>query len=262
MSVLKFCFIGCIFFFFFKQKTAYEMLRSLVGSEMCIRDRRPPPPTNPHKIPSKFTVDPAATLDQTLTAAFGDTTRSFGPHVSPLCCAPAHFTITKPLQGTRIPGTSHYVPSRATSEAPHLPSTPGIRRNLTTTNTQAEENGNAAIRSGNFRQAVRYYSQALADDPRNPNLFRNRAAAYAQLANFQAALKDADKVCQLMPHNRKALIRRKAVEDYMQSFAQCTPCLLYTSDAADEEDSVDLGGRRIIKKKKNIECNQNSKKQV
>eukprot|EP00658_Telonema_sp_P-2_P006557 TRINITY_DN12482_c0_g1_i22.p1 TRINITY_DN12482_c0_g1~~TRINITY_DN12482_c0_g1_i22.p1 ORF type:complete len:354 (-),score=94.42 TRINITY_DN12482_c0_g1_i22:422-1483(-) len=28
-----------IFFFFFKQKTAYEMLRSLVGSEMCIRDR-------------------------------------------------------------------------------------------------------------------------------------------------------------------------------------------------------------------------------
>ena len=29
-----------------------------------------------------------------------------------------------------------------------------------------------------------------------------------------------------------------------------SPCLLYTSDAADEEDSVDLGGRRIIKKKK------------
>ena len=27
-------------------------------------------------------------------------------------------------------------------------------------------------------------------------------------------------------------------------------CLLYTSDAADEEDSVDLGGRRNIKKKK------------
>ena len=27
-----------IVIFFFKQKTAYEMLRSLVGSEMCIRD--------------------------------------------------------------------------------------------------------------------------------------------------------------------------------------------------------------------------------
>eukprot|EP00658_Telonema_sp_P-2_P048305 TRINITY_DN36752_c0_g1_i1.p3 TRINITY_DN36752_c0_g1~~TRINITY_DN36752_c0_g1_i1.p3 ORF type:complete len:101 (+),score=17.39 TRINITY_DN36752_c0_g1_i1:45-347(+) len=34
------CLFFCLsLFFFFKQKTAYEMLRSLVGSEMCIRDR-------------------------------------------------------------------------------------------------------------------------------------------------------------------------------------------------------------------------------
>ena len=33
------------------------------------------------------------------------------------------------------------------------------------------------------------------------------------------------------------------------------PCLLYTSDAADERSSVDLGGRCIIKKK-----NKNKKK--
>ena len=32
--------MGCVFFFF-RQKTAYEMLRSLVGSEMCIRDSVP-----------------------------------------------------------------------------------------------------------------------------------------------------------------------------------------------------------------------------
>ena len=31
---------------------------------------------------------------------------------------------------------------------------------------------------------------------------------------------------------------------------QDSVCLLYTSDAADERSSVDLGGRRIIKKKK------------
>eukprot|EP00656_Telonema_subtile_P054094 TRINITY_DN7985_c0_g1_i2.p2 TRINITY_DN7985_c0_g1~~TRINITY_DN7985_c0_g1_i2.p2 ORF type:complete len:104 (-),score=17.08 TRINITY_DN7985_c0_g1_i2:10-321(-) len=33
-------------------------------------------------------------------------------------------------------------------------------------------------------------------------------------------------------------------------YSALIPCLLYTSDAADEEDSVDLGGRRILKKKK------------
>ena len=31
---------------------------------------------------------------------------------------------------------------------------------------------------------------------------------------------------------------------------EANACLLYTSDAADERSSVDLGGRRIIKKKK------------
>ena len=31
-------------------------------------------------------------------------------------------------------------------------------------------------------------------------------------------------------------------------------CLLYTSDAADERSSVDLGGRRLINKKKKKQC--------
>ena len=37
-------------------------------------------------------------------------------------------------------------------------------------------------------------------------------------------------------------------EDYDKNMNDY-PCLLYTSDAADERSSVDLGGRRIIKKK-------------
>ena len=38
------------------------------------------------------------------------------------------------------------------------------------------------------------------------------------------------------------------LNSYMQEHV--TGCLLYTSDAADERSSVDLGGRRIIKKNK------------
>ena len=45
-----------------------------------------------------------------------------------------------------------------------------------------------------------------------------------------------------------------AVQDIRNISARRNPfCLLYTSDAADEEDSVDLGGRRTIKKKKHID---------
>ena len=39
------------------------------------------------------------------------------------------------------------------------------------------------------------------------------------------------------------------VNRYRRLYPQYT-CLLYTSDAADERSSVDLGGRRILKKKK------------
>ena len=45
----------------------------------------------------------------------------------------------------------------------------------------------------------------------------------------------------------------KKVEELSKGMAQKVQfitCLLYTSDAADERSSVDLGGRRIIKKKK------------
>ena len=37
-------------------------------------------------------------------------------------------------------------------------------------------------------------------------------------------------------------------------------CLLYTSDAADERSSVDLGGRRIIKKKNKLDNIQSTSK--
>ena len=55
------------------------------------------------------------------------------------------------------------------------------------------------------------------------------------------------------PGLRKIVIitEKIAVHDAreIRAMAQANGCLLYTSDAADERSSVDLGGRRIIKKK-------------
>ena len=50
-----------------------------------------------------------------------------------------------------------------------------------------------------------------------------------------------------------ALTRRARRVIRIQDAAHAEGCLLYTSDAADERSSVDLGGRRIIKKKKKTE---------
>ena len=45
---------------------------------------------------------------------------------------------------------------------------------------------------------------------------------------------------------RKKSFKNTAAAKFVYVF---NTCLLYTSDAADERSSVDLGGRRIIKKK-------------
>ena len=52
-----------------------------------------------------------------------------------------------------------------------------------------------------------------------------------------------------LEHHHRGLVGEEALR---------TGCLLYTSDAADVRSSVDLGGRRIIKKKKRIRAYRTS----
>ena len=48
-------------------------------------------------------------------------------------------------------------------------------------------------------------------------------------------------------------------EDVRSKSGRNRDCLLYTSDAADERSSVDLGGRRILKKKNNLRDTRGSR---
>ena len=50
----------------------------------------------------------------------------------------------------------------------------------------------------------------------------------------------------------RAFLIAHGLRPEMRFDAMQMPCLLYTSDAADERSSVDLGGRRLIKKKKTV----------
>src|SRR5450756_3175036 len=54
------------------------------------------------------------------------------------------------------------------------------------------------------------------------------------------------------PHlHDEYLVEKGAVAGFLERLGPFRDCLLYTSDAADDLLCVDLGGRRIIKKKKN-----------
>ena len=64
-------------------------------------------------------------------------------------------------------------------------------------------------------------------------------------------IRDSDHAPDSRAHPREARHRlhRGRSAGIGQGQARAVPCLLYTSDAADERSSVDLGGRRIIKQK-------------
>ena len=61
----------------------------------------------------------------------------------------------------------------------------------------------------------------------------------------EGAFTPADRIGQLT-------MRNLDIQDTRDKLGIYSNCLLYTSDAADERSSVDLGGRRIIKKKQTI----------
>jgi len=180
------------------------------------------PPGNPYgKIPSKFVVEPSASpaaAAQIAAQAFGDTTRSFGPRLQRLSPAQEHFVVPEKLTGTIVPQSTCYVPFRSTSMAPHLPTSPGTRRNLVPAKTEAEAMGNEYLRRKQFKEAARAYSEAIKTDPRNPTLFRNRAAAFASMGLWRDVQNDTATVVSLMPNNRKAMLRHKAVVDYLGNF--------------------------------------------
>ena len=65
-------------------------------------------------------------------------------------------------------------------------------------------------------------------------------------------IRDSHQVDLASGEKRQTLVvdRRRDKGFPLQVLGIAYGCLLYTSDAADERSSVDLGGRRIIKKKK------------
>ena len=75
------------------------------------------------------------------------------------------------------------------------------------------------------------------------DLVRSRGLGdvYKRQASFDRTLRDGGVQVKRSPY------RSPNTCAFVERFIQT--CLLYTSDAADERSSVDLGGRRIIKKK-------------
>uniref|UniRef100_G1L0Q9 Uncharacterized protein n=1 Tax=Ailuropoda melanoleuca TaxID=9646 RepID=G1L0Q9_AILME len=73
--------------------------------------------------------------------------------------------------------------------------------------TREKEKGNEAFNSGDYEEAIMYYTRSISVLP-TVAAYNNRAQAELKLQNWNSAFWDCEKVLELEPGNLKALLRR------------------------------------------------------
>ncbi|XP_040404546.1 sperm-associated antigen 1 isoform X2 [Cygnus olor] len=107
------------------------------------------------------------------------------------------------------------------------PSLPLIEKKIDTTGmtkkekifiaTREKEKGNEAFASGDYMEAVTYYTRSISVLP-TAAAYNNKAQAEIKLQDWDSALQDCEKVLDMEPDNVKALMRRATVNNQLKNY--------------------------------------------
>lgn len=88
-----------------------------------------------------------------------------------------------------------------------------------------KEKGNEAFKNSKWDEAIEYYTKAIKTGEKSrelPVFYKNRAAAYLKVNNYDAAVADCTESLEISPNDPKALFRRsqayEALEKYEESY--------------------------------------------
>jgi tetratricopeptide (TPR) repeat protein len=84
-------------------------------------------------------------------------------------------------------------------------------QNVTEDPSSFKELGNDAFKKEDFNEAVQFYTKAIRLGEKHKELpvyYKNRAAAYLKLENYEQAREDCNKCLEFTPNDQKALFRR------------------------------------------------------
>ncbi|XP_063246186.1 sperm-associated antigen 1 isoform X2 [Prinia subflava] len=83
--------------------------------------------------------------------------------------------------------------------------------------TREKEKGNEAFATGDYVEAVTYYTRSLSVIP-TAAVYNNKAQAEIKLQDWDSALQDCEMVLDMEPGNIKALMRRATVHSHLQNY--------------------------------------------
>lgn len=105
-----------------------------------------------------------------------------------------------------------------------------------------KDQGNEFFKAGNYLKAAAVYTQAIKQDPSNPTLYSNRAAAFLHLVKLQKALSDAETTISLNPNWEKGYFRKgcvlEAMERYDDALAAFWRASLYNPESAEVSKKI------------------------
>ncbi|KAH9598893.1 hypothetical protein LSM04_003321 [Trypanosoma melophagium] len=87
------------------------------------------------------------------------------------------------------------------------------------------EHGNEALRRGDFRKAVRWYSEGLIHEPSSSVLLSNKAAAMILLGRFENVLSDAEMAISFDSENVKAYYRKSTALCIIEERSKDATCV-------------------------------------
>ncbi|KAL9255322.1 Stress-induced-phosphoprotein 1-like protein [Drosera capensis] len=119
-----------------------------------------------------------------------------------------------------------------------------------------KDKGNEFFKAGNYLKAAALYTQTIKQDPNNPTLYSNRAAAFLHLVKLNKALADADMTISLSPEWEKGYFRKgcilEALQRYDEALAAFQEALKYNSRNAEVSKKIKRL-EQVIKEKRRSE---------
>uniref|UniRef100_A0A2K6U5G0 Sperm associated antigen 1 n=1 Tax=Saimiri boliviensis boliviensis TaxID=39432 RepID=A0A2K6U5G0_SAIBB len=101
--------------------------------------------------------------------------------------------------------------------------------------TREKEKGNEAFNSGDYEEAVMYYTRSISVLP-TVVAYNNRAQAEIKLQNWNSAFQDCEKVLELEPGNVKALLRRATTYKHQNKLQEAMEDLSKVLDVEPDND--------------------------
>ncbi|GLU08912.1 hypothetical protein SLE2022_257960 [Rubroshorea leprosula] len=128
-----------------------------------------------------------------------------------------------------------------------------------------KDKGNEFFKAGNYLKAAALYTQAIKQDPSNPTLYSNRAAAFLNLVKLNKALADAETTITLNPQWEKGYFRKgcvlEAMERYDDALAAFQTALQYSPQSAEVSRKIKRLSQ-LAKDKKRLQEMQNLRSNV